>query len=89
MNARKKQFLYKLIPPRSTFAQDMTEVERKVIQEHATYWKGVTDKGITIVLGLVLDPKDPWGVGIVEVADEADARALGTNDPCSQSGSYV
>jgi len=46
MNARKKQFLYKLIPPRSTFAQDMTEVERKVMQEHATYWKGVTDKGI-------------------------------------------
>jgi hypothetical protein len=57
MNARKKQFLYKLIPPRSTFAQDMTEVERKVMQEHATYWKGVTDKGIAIVFGLVLDPK--------------------------------
>jgi hypothetical protein len=57
MNARNKQFLYKLIPPRSTFAQDMTEVERKVMQEHATYWKGVTDKGIAIVFGLVLDPK--------------------------------
>jgi hypothetical protein len=36
--------LYKLIPPRSTFAQDMTEVERKVMQEHATYWKGGTDQ---------------------------------------------
>lgn len=64
----------------------MTEVERKVMQEHATYWKGVTDKGIAIVLGLVLDPKDPWGVGIVEVADEADARALGTNDPAVKTG---
>lgn len=64
----------------------MTEVERKVMQEHATYWKGVTDKGISIVFGLVLDPKGPWGVGIVEVADEADARALGTNDPAVKAG---
>ncbi len=86
MNAPKKQFLYKLIPPRSTFTQDMTEVERKVMQEHATYWKGVTDKEIAIVFGLVLDPKGPWGVGIVEVADEADARALGTNDTAIKAG---
>ncbi|MDQ6866166.1 MAG: YciI family protein [Thermoproteota archaeon] len=86
MNARNKQFLYKLIPPRSTFAQDKTEVERKVMQEHATYWKGVTDKGIALVFGLDLDPKGPWGVGIVEVADEADARALGTNDPAVKAG---
>jgi hypothetical protein len=40
----------------------------------------VTNEGIAIVFGLVLDPKGPWGIGIVEVADEADAHALGTYD---------
>src|SRR5437773_9967373 len=80
MDTGSKQFLYKLIPPRPTFVQDMTEAERKAIGEHAIYWKGLTDRGIAIVFGLVLDPKGPWGVAIVEIADESDARARGVND---------
>jgi uncharacterized protein YciI len=64
----------------------MTEVERRVMQEHAIYWKGITDGGIAIVYGLVVDPKGPWGIAIVEVADEPDARALGTNDPAVKAG---
>ena len=75
MNTGTTQFLYKLNPPRPTFVQDMTEAERNVMQQHAIYWKGLTDRGIAIIFGLVLDPKGPWGVGIVEVADEPDARA--------------
>ena len=86
MNTGTKQFLYKLIPTRPTFSQDMTEVERRVMQEHAIYWKGLTGRGTAIVFGLVLDPKGPWGVAIVEVADEPDARALGTNDPAVKAG---
>ena len=86
MDTGSKQFLYKLIPPRPTFVQDMTEAERKAIGEHAIYWKGLTDRGIAIVFGLVLDPKGPWGVAIVEIADESDARALGVNDPAVRAG---
>jgi uncharacterized protein YciI len=86
MNTGTKQFLYKLIPARPTFSHDMTEVERRVMQEHAIYWKGLTDRGIAIVYGLVVDPKGPWGIAIVEVADEPDARALGTNDPAVKAG---
>jgi hypothetical protein len=59
----------------------MTEAERKVMQEHAAYWKGLVENGTTIVFGLVLDPKGPWGIGIVDPANESDARTLGTNDP--------
>jgi uncharacterized protein len=70
--------LYKLVPPRATFVQDMTEAEGKPMEEHAIYWKGLIDRGIAIVFGLVLDPKGPWGVGIVEAADEPDVHALGT-----------
>jgi hypothetical protein len=46
METEKNRFLYKLIPPRLTFAQDMTEAERKVMQEHATYWKCLIDDSI-------------------------------------------
>lgn len=86
MGTETKRFLYKLIPPRPTFVQDMTEDEKKVMQEHAIYWKDLVDRRIAIVFGLVLDPRGPWGVAIVEVADEPDARILGTNDPAVKAG---
>jgi uncharacterized protein len=86
MDTEKNRFLYKLIPPRPTFTQDMTEAERKVIQEHATYWKRLIDDGIAIIFGLVLDPRGLWGVGIVDVANESDAYALGTNEPAVKAG---
>jgi len=83
---RLKLFVFKLIPPRPTFAEDMTEQERKVMQEHVARWKDLSDRGIAIVFGPVLDPKGVWGVAIVEVADEADARALASNDPTVKGG---
>jgi uncharacterized protein YciI len=86
MNTGMKQFLCKLIPPRPTFAQDMTEVERKIMQEHVVYWKGLSDRRIAIIFGPVLDPKGTWGVAIVEVASEPGAHILGRNDPAVQAG---
>lgn len=79
-------FLYKLLPPRPTFAVDMTNSEKKVMQEHFNYWKGLTDKGIVIVVGPVFDPKGPWGVAVVEVDNEQNAHALGANDPAVKAG---
>jgi hypothetical protein len=49
----------------------------------AIYWEG---RGIAIVFGLVLDPKGPWGVGIIEVASESEADTIGTNDPAVKAG---
>jgi hypothetical protein len=84
MDTEKNRFLYKIIPPRPTFTQDMTEAERKVMQEHATYWKRLIDDSIAIIFGL--DPRGPWRVGIVDVANKSDACALGTNDPAVKAG---
>lgn len=86
MNTEKKRFLYKLVPPRPTFAQDITEAEKKVMQEHAIYWKDLIEKRIALVFGPVLDPKGTWGVAIVEMTDEQDVHALGTNDPAVKAG---
>jgi uncharacterized protein len=76
-----KRFLFKLISPRPTFPQDMTDAERKVMQEHVVYWKSLADKGVAVVFGPVLDPNGVWGVAVVETADEAEARAIVPNDP--------
>ena len=85
METEKNRFLYKLIPPRLTFTQDMTEAERKVMQEHATYWKCLIDDSIAIIFGL--DPRGPWGVGIiVDVANESYSRAIDTNHPAVKAG---
>ena len=86
MNTEMKEFLCKLIPPRPTFAQDMTEVERKTMQEHVVYWKDLSDRRIAIIFGPVLDPKGTWGLAIVEVASEPEAHILGRNDPAVQAG---
>ena len=60
-------------------------IERKIMQEHVDYWKDLSDRRIAIIFGPVLDPKDTWGVAIVEVASEPEAHILGRNDPAVQA----
>jgi uncharacterized protein YciI len=64
----------------------MTEVERKIMQEHVVYWKDLSDRRIAIIFGPVLDPKGTWGVAIVEVTSEPEAHILGRDDPAVQAG---
>ncbi len=63
----------------------MTDGEAKLMQEHGAYWKGLAERGIYLVIGLVSDPKGAYGVGIVDVENEAEVRALTTNDPTMKS----
>jgi uncharacterized protein YciI len=74
-------FFLKLIAPRPTFAMDMNDTEKKMMQEHLGYWKGRLDRNEVIVFGPVLDPMGPYGMGIIEAADEAGARAFADGDP--------
>jgi uncharacterized protein YciI len=82
----KKYFVVKLIPPRPTFAEDMTEKERNIMKQHAAYWADRTDKGFVIVYGPVFDPRGVYGLGIIEVEDEKQAHTLAANDPAAKSG---
>ena len=74
-------FVYKLTPSRPTFAQDMTEAESQMIGTHVKYWSELANKGLAILFGPVLDPKGPWGLAVVEVHDQEEAKFLGLNDP--------
>lgn len=59
----------------------MTPAELKLMQEHSTYWRTFSDKGIAIVFGPVADSKGAWGALVLETDNEANARAMTANDP--------
>ena len=79
-------FAYKLIPPRPTFPQDMTEAEANLMREHVAYWTDLAARKVAVVFGPVSDPHGAWGLAVVQAAGEAEARALGTNDPTIKAG---
>ena len=51
------------------------------MSEHIAYWTDQAKRGNAVVFGPVLDPKGIYGVGIVEIEDEARLHALLAGDP--------
>jgi uncharacterized protein len=79
-------FVYKLVPPRPTFAIDMDETEAELMGKHAAYWRAQLDQGTVVVFGPVIDPAGVWGLGVLETDDEAAARELVLADPVIDAG---
>jgi uncharacterized protein YciI len=79
-------FLYRLQPPRPTFPQDMTAAEGEVMQRHIAYWQDLLGREVALAFGPVMDPDDPWGLGLLDLDDEHAAQAIGETDPAVQSG---
>jgi uncharacterized protein YciI len=84
----KLHFAIKLVPPRVTFAQDMTDDERAIMKTHSIYLRGFMEQGIVLVFGPVLDPTGVYGLGIIAVDDEEQAKTLMANDPATQIAHY-
>jgi uncharacterized protein len=80
-------FFCRLLPPRPSFAQDMTQAERDLMQEHAAYWKEWLTRGHVIAFGLVAEPGGVYGIGIVEFEEEAEVNAFTDGDPTIRSRS--
>lgn len=83
----KRYFLIKLIPPRPSFTLDMTEEEKRLMQEHVVYWTGLFEKGVALLFGPVIDPAGSYGIGVVEVQTEDELKGLTANDPVTKSRS--
>ncbi len=79
-------FLGKLIPPRPTFALDMSEEERAVMLAHRDYWLPQVNAGLVIVMGPVLDPKGSYGVMIANVPSLKMLEEWESRDPAILSG---
>jgi hypothetical protein len=76
-----EHFLFRLLPPRPTFATEMTAGEAALMKEHIGYWNGLIETGSAIVFGPVMAKEGPWGLGIIEAADETGAKLVAEGDP--------
>ena len=82
-----KQYFYvRLIPPRPTFASDMSVEERALMQQHVGYFRGLFDQGKVLIFGPVLDPTDNFGMAVLEVDDLAEAERCLAQDPSVLAG---
>lgn len=79
-------FHCRLVPPRPDFAFTMTEEERELMGRHAEYLRGKLREGTMILAGPVSDPAGPWGLLILRVGSEAEAKAVTDGDPVAKSG---
>ncbi len=79
-------FVYKLLPPRPTFAGDMSEGEQAVMGEHAAYWTKLFERGRVVVFGAVLEPAGVWGLALVEADSVDEVRAMAEDDPAVKTG---
>ena len=83
-----KHFFVKLVPPRTTFAQDISAGEQEIMQRHGAFWTDLVHKRIAVVCGPVLDPAGIYGIGVAEAEDEAALHAVLENDPGKELLSY-
>lgn len=70
-----------LIPPRPTFAQDMTPAERALMGQHVAYRQDLMHKQKALAFGPVADPQGGYGIGIIAASDDAEMETLRNNDP--------
>jgi uncharacterized protein YciI len=79
-------FAYHLQSPRPSFVEDMTDEEKAVMAEHTEYWKGLLADGVAVFFGPVLHPDGPYGLAVVEVADQEHIERITAGDPAVRSG---
>lgn len=84
----KKHYSVKLIPSRPTFAMDMTDDERAIMNEHGLYWRSKMAQGLVVVFGPVLDPKGVYGLGIISAENDKQVHAFMAADPAVQLNTY-
>ena len=78
-------FFCKLFGPRPTFVMDMSPEERAIMQQHGAYWKQGLQRGNVVVFGLVMDPTEAYGMGVLRFDTEAEARSFCDGDPTIKS----
>lgn len=86
--SEKKHFFLKLVASRPTFATDMNDEERAIMQQHVAYWMELMNQGKVIVFGPVSDPAGAFGMGVIEVASEDEVKNITENDPASKINRY-
>ena len=79
-------FLVLLRPHREELAFEPTEEESRIVGEHYAYLVSLRDQGKLVVAGPSVVLGDTIGIGVLDVDDEAEARAIVAADPAVISG---
>jgi uncharacterized protein len=79
-------FVFRLIAPRPDFSLTMSEDERAVMTAHVSYWSSLAAAGTVLAFGPVIDPREPYGIGIIVAPDLAAAEVIRDSDPAVRSG---
>ncbi len=82
----RNHFVYRLIPPRPTFAMDMSEAEQAIMGQHAVYWTDLFEQGRAALFGVVMDQSGAWGLAVVEAEAEEEVHGIAADDPAVTSG---
>jgi uncharacterized protein len=82
----KEHFIIKLIPARATFVDDMTDAEGAKMGEHFAYLKKLTSEKKVLLAGPSINGPKTFGLIVVEVANEAEARDIAQGDPSVKAG---
>ncbi|MFW9819040.1 MAG: YciI family protein [Candidatus Thorarchaeota archaeon] len=79
---KEKQHFYAIIKPyRQDFITNPKEKENNIMSEHFIYLKSLLKQKKLILAGPTLIPDDPFGLIILEVNTEEEAKDLLENDP--------
>jgi uncharacterized protein len=84
--ATKQHFLIRIQPVRATFIQDGTPEEQKIMGTHFTYLKKLTEEGKVVLAGPSINGEKTFGLIVVEVENEAEAKAIMEGDPSYKAG---
>ena len=76
----KQHYFFKLIPPRPTFPQDMTDEEKRLMEAHSRYFDEHFAAGRLLLYGPVMATSGAFGLAVLEVESEAEARRFGEGD---------
>jgi uncharacterized protein len=64
----------------------MSPDEAETMERHVAYWQDLLSRERALAFGPVLDPEGPWGLGLLDLDDEDDARSVAEHDPAIESG---
>jgi uncharacterized protein len=67
-------------------AEDPTEAEQAVLADHFAYLQRLRDEGRLIVAGPSLAGEDTFGLVVLSIEDEDEARAAMAADPAVTGG---
>jgi len=82
-------FLVLLRPVREQMAFEPNDEEARIVGEHYAYLQQLRADGKLVVAGPSIVPGDVFGIGVLDIDDEAEARAIVEADPAVTSGTMT